>query len=70
MPAAVVKVLTQPGDQVSRGQALVVVSAMKMEVTLRAPRDGTVSEVLAREGDQVSPGQVLVKFEEEQDGGE
>ena len=69
MPATVVKVLTQPGQQVSRGQTLLVVSAMKMEVALKSPKDRIVREVLAREGDQVSPGQVLVTFEEEQDAG-
>jgi len=70
MPATVVKVQVVPGDQVSRGQGLIVVSAMKMEVILKSPKDGVAREVLARVGDQVSPGQVLVTFEEEQDAGQ
>jgi len=64
MPAVVVKVLVAVGDVVTRGQPLVVVSAMKMETTLVAPRDGTVSEIKADAGDKVSPSDVLVHIEE------
>lgn len=64
MPAVVVKVLVAVGDAVSRGQPLVVVSAMKMETTLVAPKDGTVSEIKAKEGDKVNPSDVLVHIEE------
>jgi biotin carboxyl carrier protein len=64
MPAVVVKVLVAVGDAVTRGQPLVVVSAMKMETTLVAPKDGTVSEIKAKEGDKVNPSDVLVHIEE------
>jgi len=64
MPAVVVKVLVAVGDAVTRGQPLVVVSAMKMETTLVAPKDGTVSEIRAKEGDKVNPSDVLVHIEE------
>lgn len=64
MPAVVVKVLVAVGDAVARGQPLVVVSAMKMETTLVAPKDGTVSEIKAKEGDKVNPSDVLVHIEE------
>lgn len=67
MPAVVVKVLVAVGDGVHRGQALVVVSAMKMETTLVAPKDGTVTAVKAAEGDQVSPADILVSIEEKAD---
>jgi biotin carboxyl carrier protein len=60
----VVKVLVAVGDAVTRGQPLVVVSAMKMETTLVAPKDGTVSEIKAKEGDKVNPSDVLVHIEE------
>jgi biotin carboxyl carrier protein len=68
MPAVVVKVLVSKGDRVQRGQALVVVSAMKMETTLVAPQDGIVTAVRAKEGDKVSPADVLVHMEENTDG--
>jgi biotin carboxyl carrier protein len=67
MPAVVVKVLVAVGEAVSRGQPLVVVSAMKMETTLVAPKDGVVSEIKAKEGDQVSPADILVGIEEKAD---
>ncbi len=63
-PASVVKVLVQQGEQVDKGQAVVVVSAMKMEMTLTAPYAGTVSAVNFGEGDQVKPGDSLVDIEE------
>ncbi len=62
-PAAVVKVLVDVGEKVVEGQALVVLSAMKMEITLTAPYSGTVRAVNAAVGDQVSPGRILVEIE-------
>jgi biotin carboxyl carrier protein len=62
-PAAVVKVLVEVGDAVAEGQPLVVVSAMKMEITLTAPYSGKVRAVNAAVGDQVNPGQILVDIE-------
>jgi biotin carboxyl carrier protein len=62
-PASVVRVLVEQGDEVTKGQALVVVSAMKMEMTLAAPYDGTVTAVNTQVGAQVSPGEILVEIE-------
>jgi biotin carboxyl carrier protein len=47
---------------VKRGDALLVLEAMKMKNSLHAPRDGVISEVLVRAGQQVMYGEVLVKF--------
>lgn len=60
LPAVVARVLVAPGDRVSQGQALVVVSAMKVEFTLVAGCDGVVQEVRVKEGEKVKLGQVLV----------
>jgi len=60
MPATVVTVLVDPGQAVQRGDALVVLEAMKMELSLRAPRDGVIDTVTCREGDLVQPGAPLV----------
>lgn len=62
-PASVVRVLVEPGDMVTKGQGCVVVSAMKMEITLNAPYNGTVKAVHAAAGQQVSPGEILVEIE-------
>jgi 3-methylcrotonyl-CoA carboxylase alpha subunit len=60
MPGLVKLVAATPGAAVSRGDALMVLEAMKMEHTLAAPRDGVVAEVLAAEGDQVAEGALLL----------
>jgi len=60
MPAVVTKILVQPGHAVEKGQALIVVSAMKMDTTLTAPYAGVVKAVNVAEGDKVTPKQVLV----------
>jgi oxaloacetate decarboxylase alpha subunit len=54
------KVNVAPGDQVEKGQPLLVVEAMKMETAVSAPSTGTVSEVFVREGDVVAVGDPLV----------
>jgi biotin carboxyl carrier protein len=63
MPATVVRVVASPGTRVSMGDALVVLEAMKMELPIRAPRDGVVTAVHCREGDLVQPGVLLVDLE-------
>ncbi len=60
MPAAVVRILVEPGDAVVRGQGLVVISAMKMETTLVAPHPGVVAKIRVAIGEKVAPGDVLV----------
>ena len=64
MPATVVRVLVAVGDAVEAGQKVVVVAAMKMETTLRAPRAGVVRAVNVTPGQQVRPGEELVEIGE------
>jgi len=59
MPGTVLLVRVTPGEQVSAGQGLVVVEAMKMEHAVVAPFDGVVAEVPAQPGQQVRLGQQL-----------
>jgi len=63
MPGKVVKVLVAAGDTVAAGQPLVVVEAMKMETTLAAEIDGTVSRVHAEPGAMVDAGAVLIEID-------
>jgi 3-methylcrotonyl-CoA carboxylase alpha subunit len=63
MPAVVVRIMASPGDRVEKGQAVAVVSAMKMETTLQAPYAGTVVRVNTAEGEKVMPGQILMDIE-------
>jgi biotin carboxyl carrier protein len=62
MPGQVLKVLVEVGQQVSSGDALVILEAMKMEQTLRAATDGVVEAVLVKQGDVVAPGDRLVEI--------
>jgi acetyl/propionyl-CoA carboxylase alpha subunit len=62
MPATVVKVLVAPGQAVHRGDTLVVLEAMKMELPIRAPADAVVKAVNCREGELVQPGRTLVEL--------
>jgi len=63
MPSVVVRVLVGENDRVTKGQGVIVVSAMKTETTLAAPFSGLVTGIHAAEGDSVRPGQVLVDIE-------
>jgi biotin carboxyl carrier protein len=59
MPGKVVRVLVAAGDEVEKGQGLVVVEAMKMQNEMKASRAGRVLTVTAKEGDTVAAGEVL-----------
>ena len=63
MPATVVATRAEPGQAVRAGDVLVVLEAMKMELTIRAPRDGIVDAVHCRQGDLVQPGVPLVTMQ-------
>ena len=64
MPAVVVRILVQEGETVVKGQGLMVVSAMKMETTLKAPVDGVVRKIKTGLQAKVMPGDRLVEIEE------
>lgn len=60
MPGKIVNVTVAVGDEVTAGQVMVILEAMKMENELTATADGVVKEVLIEKGDTVSGGQMLV----------
>jgi len=64
MNGSIVRVLVEPGQVVEAGTALVVLEAMKMEHSIRAPHGGTVKALFCQEGDMVSEGTVLVELAE------
>jgi 3-methylcrotonyl-CoA carboxylase alpha subunit len=59
MPGAIMAVNVKQGDQVKKGQTLLVMESMKMELKIASPADGIVQSVTCREGDSVGGGQVL-----------
>ncbi|GDX83342.1 hypothetical protein LBMAG42_51530 [Deltaproteobacteria bacterium] len=66
MPATVGRVLVVEGERVATGQALVVLVAMKTEITLRAPYEGRVVGLRATIGQNVRPGDRLVQVERDE----
>ena len=62
MNGVIVELLVETGAEVKKGQAVIIMEAMKMEQTLFAPSDGHVTEFYFQSGDQVKGGSELVKF--------
>jgi biotin carboxyl carrier protein len=63
MPATVLKISVEPGQTVRKGDTLLVLEAMKMELPVRAAADGIVRAVLCREGELVQAGAALAELE-------
>ena len=63
MSATVVRIAVKPGDAVKDGDVLIALEAMKMELPIRAPRDGVVRAVHCLPGDMVQPGHVLLDLD-------
>lgn len=64
MQGTIVRVNAQPGDQVSAGDLLFVLEAMKMENPITAARDGVIASVSVEVGSTVSAGEVVAEFEQ------
>jgi acetyl/propionyl-CoA carboxylase alpha subunit len=62
MPASVRAIHVREGQTVMRGDMLIVLEAMKMELPIRAPRDAVVAHVRCSVGDLVQPGVQLVEL--------
>ncbi|MDL2347408.1 biotin/lipoyl-containing protein [Campylobacter hyointestinalis] len=62
MPAGVFKILVKVGDTVGKGQTLIILEAMKMEIPIESPNAGVVSEIFVSQGETVEDGQVLLKL--------
>lgn len=64
MPGKITKVFVSEGQSVSKGDALLVMEAMKMEYTLKADINAQVEKVLSKVTDQVTLGSLLVQLKE------
>jgi acetyl/propionyl-CoA carboxylase alpha subunit len=65
MPGKVTKLFKSAGEAVKKGDAVLVMEAMKMEYTLKADSNGTVSDLFCSVGDQVVLGKLLMKIKTE-----
>ncbi|WP_103567574.1 biotin/lipoyl-containing protein [Campylobacter concisus] len=62
LPGAVHKILVSAGDHVKKGQAIIVLEAMKMEIEVKAPKDGIIGSIEVSKGQSVANNQVVAKF--------
>ncbi|MFZ9754833.1 MAG: acetyl-CoA carboxylase biotin carboxyl carrier protein subunit [Bacteroidia bacterium] len=63
MPGLVLDVLVNPGQEVKKGDKLLVLEAMKMENAIKAPADLTISAIKCQKGQAVDKNQVLLSFD-------
>ena len=64
MPGKVIKVLVQKGQEVKKGDNLIVVSAMKMESEYKSPIDGIIKKINVQAEDTVEANQPLIEIED------
>ncbi|WP_414053998.1 pyruvate carboxylase [Macrococcus equi] len=64
MPGTVGDVKVQEGENVVKGQALLITEAMKMETTIQAPFDGTIIKVYVKSGDSIQTTDLLIEISE------
>ncbi|QCX29020.1 biotin/lipoyl-binding protein [Nocardioides jishulii] len=68
MPGSVISVAVEEGQQVTAGQTVLVMEAMKMQHTIAAPTDGVVASISVKPGSQVGAGDVLAVVEGDEEG--
>ncbi|WLR52195.1 pyruvate carboxylase [Bacillus tianshenii] len=62
MPGTVIKVITEKGEKVKKGDHLIITEAMKMETTVQAPFDGTIKDIHVSNGDAIQTGDLLIEL--------
>ena len=60
LPGVIIEVSVKEGQQVKKGQKVVVLEAMKMENEIPAPKDGTITEIHVHKGDSLQEGDPVV----------
>ncbi len=63
MPGLVLSVLVAEGDEVKKGDSLLVLEAMKMENMIKSPTDGIIKKISIKQGDKVEKNEVLIIFQ-------
>lgn len=62
MPGLIFSIAVNVGDDVKKGDPIMILEAMKMENVLKSPGDGTIKTIKVKQGDSVEKNQVLVEF--------
>lgn len=63
MPGLILSILAEEGQEVKKGDPLLILEAMKMENIIKSPGDGKISTLNAQKGDSVEKNQLLIEFE-------
>ena len=63
MVGKVINVLVEPGQQVTEDDPVIMIEAMKVEMPIASPADGTVSSILVKDGDTVEADQLLIELD-------
>jgi biotin carboxyl carrier protein len=63
IPGTVLDIMIKPGQNVSKGEDLMILDAMKMQNKLKCIMDGKVKSIAVKKGDKVSKGTVLLELE-------
>jgi biotin carboxyl carrier protein len=63
MPGLILDIKVSPGDNVAKGDQLLVLEAMKMENVIKSPGEGIVKSIVVNKGDSVEKNQILIEFE-------
>lgn len=62
MPGLIFDIKVKEGDEVKKGDPVLILEAMKMENILKSPGDGTVKKIKIKKGESVEKNQVLIQF--------
>ncbi len=62
MPGKVLKVIATEGQEIKKGDNLLILEAMKMENSIKSPGDGVVKKILVKKGDALEKGVVMIEF--------
>ena len=62
MPGLVLEINVKPGDELQKGDRVLVLEAMKMENVIKAPADATVASIEVEKGKTVDKNQVMIRF--------
>ncbi|MCL4105942.1 UNVERIFIED_CONTAM: hypothetical protein GTU68_012580 [Idotea baltica] len=63
MPGLIHSIAVEPGQEVKKGDALLILEAMKMENIIKSPTDGTIGKIHIEQGNTVDKGQLMVTFD-------
>jgi len=63
MPGLVLEVSVEGGQSVSKGDALLILEAMKMENVIKSPTDGVIKSISVNKGETVEKNQIILNFE-------